>query len=67
MNCVRVLLDNGADIASTDEYGKTPMQTAELSSKHGALKVLRSAGESIYQHKYRIVHILHYCIWHSIK
>ena len=45
MNCVQVLLDNGANIANMDKYGKTPIQTAELSSKHGVVKVLRSAGE----------------------
>ena len=45
LDCVRVLLDNKADISITDEYGKTPIQTAELSSQHGAVKVLRSAGE----------------------
>ena len=45
VNCVRVLLDNGADITIMNEYGKTATQTAELSSKHGVLKLLRSAGE----------------------
>ena len=45
INCIRVLLANNADTTRTDEYGKTPIQTAELSSKHGVMKVLKSAGE----------------------
>lgn len=43
--CVRVLLRHNADISVTDEYGKTPKQTAELSSKSSIVKILRSAGE----------------------
>ena len=43
--CVRVLLGHGADIAITDEYGKTPKQTAELSSKRSIVRLLRSEGE----------------------
>lgn len=46
--CVRVLLKHNADISVTDEYGKTPKQTAELSSKSSIVKILRSAGEWIY-------------------
>ena len=45
VDCARVLLANDADISKTDEYDKTPIQTAELSSKHGVMKVLKSAGE----------------------
>ena len=43
--CVRVLLKHNADISVTDEYGKTPKQTAELSSKNGIVRILRGAGE----------------------
>ena len=42
--CVRVLLKNGSDISITDEYGKTPKQTAELSSKSSIVRLLRSEG-----------------------
>jgi ankyrin repeat protein len=41
--CVRVLLRHSADISVTDEYGKTPKQTAELSSKSSIVRILRSA------------------------
>ena len=50
VDCVRVLLANNADIANTDEYGKTPIQTAELSSKHSVMKVLRSAGKCLHSY-----------------
>ena len=43
--CVRELLEHGADIGCTDEYGKTPKQTAELSSKSSIVKLLKSEGE----------------------
>ena len=43
--CVKVLLRHRADISATDEYGKTPRQTAELSSKGTIVRILRSAGE----------------------
>ncbi|MCG8623200.1 MAG: ankyrin repeat domain-containing protein [Proteobacteria bacterium] len=43
--CVRELLAHGADISCVDEYGKTPKQTAELSSKSSIVKLLRSEGE----------------------
>ena len=43
--CVRVLLMHNADISVTDEYGKTPKRTAELSSKNSIVRILRSAGE----------------------
>ena len=44
--CVRVLLKHNADISVTDEYGKTPKQTAELSSKSVIVRILRGAGET---------------------
>ena len=43
--CVSKLLEHSADISITDEYGKTPKQTAELSSKASIVKLLRSEGE----------------------
>jgi len=46
VDCVRILLNNNADISAIDEFGKTPIQTAELSSKYTVVKVLKSAGES---------------------
>ena len=45
--CVRVLLRHNADISVTDEYGKTPKQTAELSSKTSIVRILRSAGKPV--------------------
>ena len=47
VDCVRVLLKHNADIAVMDEYGKTPKQTAELSSKMPIVRVLRGAGETV--------------------
>jgi len=44
VNCIYMLLKANADISVTDEYGKTPKQTAESCHKHVVLKVLRSAG-----------------------
>ena len=46
VECVRALLKHNADISVTDEYGKTPKQTAELSSKMPIVRVLRGAGEN---------------------
>ena len=43
--CVKVLLKHNSDIGVTDEYGKTPKQTAELSSKNSIVRILRSAGK----------------------
>ena len=47
VDCVRVLLANSADIYAADDDGKTPIHTAELSSNHDVVKVLKSAGECI--------------------
>ena len=44
ISCLQVLLKNGADISITDEFGKTPKQTAELSGKGRAVRILRSEG-----------------------
>lgn len=44
--CVRALLKHNADVNATDEYGKTPRQTAELSSKKNVVRILRSAGKA---------------------
>ena len=44
--CAQELLEHCADIGCVDEYGKTPKQTAELSSKSSIVKLLRSEGES---------------------
>ena len=46
-DCVRALLKHNADISVTDEYGKTPKQTAELSSKNAIVRILRGAGEVV--------------------
>ena len=43
--CVRVLLKHIADIGVADEYGKTPKQTAELSSKVAIVRILKGAGK----------------------
>ena len=43
--CVKALLEHGADISCVDDYGKTPKQTAELSSKSSIVKLLKSEGE----------------------
>ena len=40
--CLRVLLKNGADISITDDFGKTPKQTAEISCKGDAVRILGS-------------------------
>ena len=45
VDCLRILLQHKADVRLTDDYGKTPRQTAELSSKSSAVRILRSAGE----------------------
>ena len=42
--CVRKLLEHRADISITDDYGKTPKQTAELSSKTSIVRLFSSEG-----------------------
>ena len=44
IDCVKVLVGCGADISLIDEYGKTPKQTAELSSKKVIVRFLKSEG-----------------------
>lgn len=44
--CVKTLIRYGADISIKDEYGKTPKQTAELSSKSKIVRLLKSEGMS---------------------
>ena len=44
VDCVKVLLKHNADITMTDAFGKTPKQTAELSSKGSIVRLLRSEG-----------------------
>ena len=46
--CARVLLRYDADVQAKDDYGKTPRQIAELSSKNSIVRILRSAGTYIY-------------------
>ena len=41
---VKVLLEIGADISRTDDYGKTPKETAGLSSKPSIVRLLKSEG-----------------------
>lgn len=43
--CAKKLLEHSADFSITDEYGKTPVQTAELSSKEKIVRLLKSEGE----------------------
>ena len=45
IECVKVLLKCDADISLTDDYGKTPKQTAGLSSKSSIVRLLRSEGK----------------------
>ena len=45
--CVKKLLEHSADIFITDEYGKTPKQSAELSSKTSIVRLLKSEGETL--------------------
>ena len=47
IDCARVLLAKNADIMIKDTYGRTPIQIAKLNSKHGVVKLLRTAGEYI--------------------
>jgi len=42
---IKILLSHGAHITATDEYGKTPKQSAELSSKQSIVRLLRSEGK----------------------
>lgn len=44
LNCVRALLTKNADIYALDEFGKTPIRTAELIGKQTVAKVLKSEG-----------------------
>ena len=44
VSCLRVLLKNGADISIRDDFGKTPRQTADLSGKGLAVRILGSEG-----------------------
>lgn len=44
-DCVKTLLDHTADISIADEYGKTPKQTAELSSKASIVRLLICEGK----------------------
>ena len=50
LNCVKLLLEYSADISITDEYGRTPKQTAELNCRANITKVLRNAGTYLYKH-----------------
>ena len=45
--CVRVLLSRGADVNCVDDCGKTPKQTAKLSSKSSIVKLLHGEGELV--------------------
>lgn len=46
--CARVLLVHGVDIMCTDDYGKTPKETAVLSGKHRIVKLLYSEGTCMF-------------------
>ena len=47
-DCVNILLEHGADTAMIDEHGKTPKQTAELSSKRSIVRLLQSEGKRMH-------------------
>ena len=63
IDCVNVLLGCGADIGATDDYGKTPKQTAGLSSKSSIVRLLRSEGELCTDHAQMsvLLHCVHAC------
>jgi len=42
--CVRVLMENNADITIADGYGRTPLQLAEYGKKHAVIKLLMDTG-----------------------
>ena len=44
VECIKVLLEFDADLSVTDEFGKTPIVTAELNRRRRAAKVLRTHG-----------------------
>ena len=48
VECVRVLLNQNADIYAVDEFGKNPIRTAELIGKQTVVKVLKSEGTDYY-------------------
>ena len=48
VDCVRALLNQNADINAIDEFGKTPIRTAELIGKQTVVKVLKSEGVCIH-------------------
>ena len=58
IDCARVLLAKNANITIKDEFGKTPIQIAKSNSKHGIVKLLRSAGECIY-----VMYCSNYITW----
>lgn len=60
---VGVLLKYNADIRAKDDYGKTPRQTAEQSSKGNIVRMLRSAG-MFYNNIIRPLAIILLCIIH---
>lgn len=45
--CVKILLRYGADINITDDFGKTPQDTAKLSARKTVIRLLRSEGERL--------------------
>ena len=45
--CVRLLLERGADVSCLEDYGKTPKQIAQMSSKSSTVKILHSEGELV--------------------
>ena len=47
LDCVRILLEHDANISIKDEYDKTPMEMAELSSKSSIVKLLIYEGQCL--------------------
>lgn len=62
-DCVEELLKHPkTDVHVTDTYGRTPVETAELSCKSDVAKLLRSHGKNMY-----IIMCVHACIFTSVN
>ena len=50
IECIGVLLRNKADILAKDEFGKTPKQTASLTTRKDVLRTLHSEGMTMFHY-----------------